>query len=68
MTRFVSILHAYQKQSAGGGGGCGGGAVTQFKNAPDICDCEAAFADHEKCSNQIANHVVKKSVAAHGVD
>ena len=29
---------------------------------------EAAFADHEKCTDEIANHVVKKSVAADGVD
>src|SRR6478735_10861772 len=63
-----SILHADQKQPAGGGGGCGGGAVTQFKNALDICDREAAFADHEKCPDKVAHHVVEKSVAAHGVD
>src|SRR6478735_11061614 len=63
-----SILHADQKQPAGGGGGCGGGAVTQFKNALDVCDREAAFADHEKCSNEVAHHVMKKAVAADGVD
>src|SRR6478752_10050485 len=60
----ISILHADQKQPAGGGGGCGGGAVTQFKNALDVCDREAAFADHEKCSNEVAHHVMKKAVAA----
>src|SRR6478735_11590153 len=63
-----SILHADQKQPAGGGGGCGGGAVTQFKNALDVCDREAAFADHEKCSDEVAHHVMKKAVAADGVD
>jgi hypothetical protein len=68
MTRSVSILDADQEESAGGGGGCGGGAVTQLKDALDICDSEAAFADHEKCSNEIANHMVEKSVAADGID
>ena len=68
MTRSVSIFHADQKESAGWGRGCGGGAITQFKNASNICDGETAFADHEKCSDEIANHVVKESIAAHGVD
>src|SRR3954469_22350846 len=68
MTRSVSVLDADQKKSTGGGGGCGGGAVAQFKNASNVWDGEAAFADHEKCSNQIADHVVKKSVAADGVN
>ena len=68
MTRSVSIFHTDQKESAGWGRGCGGGAITQFKNASDVCDGETAFADHEKCSDEIANHVVKESIAAHGVD
>jgi hypothetical protein len=63
-----SVFDAHQKQAAGGGGGCGGGAVTQFKNASDVGDGEAAFADHEKCSDKVADHVVEKSVAADGVD
>ena len=37
------VLDADKKKSAGGGCGCGGGAVTQFKNAADIGDGEAAF-------------------------
>src|SRR4051812_19584934 len=65
---WMLVLNAYKKKSAGGGGGCGGGAVAQFKNASNVWDGEAAFADHEKCSNQIADHVVKKSVAADGVN
>src|SRR5690348_15366589 len=68
MTRSVSILHAHQKKSAGGGGGRGGGAVTQFEDAAHVGHGEAAFADHEKCSDKVAHHVVKKSVAAHGID
>jgi len=65
---WFSIFNADQKESAGGGGGCGGGAVTQFENAFDIGHREAAFADHEKCPDEIAHHVVEKSVAADGVD
>jgi hypothetical protein len=63
-----SILNTHQKQPAGGSGGCRGGAVTQFKNASDICHGKAAFADHEKCSDQVAHHVVEKSIAANGID
>ncbi len=62
------VLDTHEKQTAGRGGGCGGGAVTQFKNASDIGDREAALADHKKCPDKIAHHVVEKSVAAHGVD
>src|SRR5882757_2395198 len=68
MTRSVSIFHAHQEQSAGRRGGCGGRTVMQFKNASDICDREAAFADHEKCPDEVAHHVVKESVAADGVN
>lgn len=68
MTRSVSVFDADEKKSAGGSCSCGGGAVTQFKNAPHIGHCKAAFADHEKCSDEVANHVVEKSIAADGVD
>jgi len=64
----ISILDVHQKQSAGGGGGCGGGAVTQFEDAAHVGHGEAAFADHQKCSDQVAHHVMEKSVAADGVD
>jgi len=68
MTRSVSIFDADEKESAGGGGGFGGGAVTQLKDAAHVWHGEAAFADQEKSSNQIADHVMQKSVAAHGVN
>src|SRR6267142_246565 len=68
MTRSVSVFDTHEEQSAGGGSGCGGRAVTQFENASDICDREAAFADHEKCPDEVAHHVVKESVAADGVN
>ena len=64
----ISIFHADQKKSAGGSSGCGGGAVTQLENALDVCDGEAAFADHKKCPDEIAHHVVEKAIAADGVD
>jgi hypothetical protein len=65
---WLLVFHADQKEPVGGCGGSGGGAVTQFEDAANVGHGEAAFADHQKCSRKVADHVMEKSVAADSVD
>src|SRR5579872_6361649 len=62
------ILDIHQIEAAGGSGTACGGTVPRQQDAGHILGCKRAFPGQQECSYQIAYHVVKKSIAADGVD
>src|SRR5262249_18044884 len=65
---FSSVFYADQKEAARRrGGGCSG-AIAQIEDPPEIFPREIAFADHQKCSDEVSNHMVEEAIPAYGVD
>ena len=57
-----------QEESASGGSRSGCGARAGFEDRGHRSGTELAAADFEHGSNQVADHVVEKSVAANAVN
>src|SRR5271157_1928116 len=57
-----------QEQPSGRGGGASGGAGAGGDDCRDLFDVEMAAAHIEHGSNEVADHVVQKAVAADAVD
>src|ERR1035438_6074354 len=62
------VFHRVQEQPLSRSGGTGGGASTGGKDRRDIGRLEAAAAHVEHGTDQVADHVVKETVAADTVD
>ncbi len=62
------IFDLDQVKSFGGSGRTGSAAVARLKNFRHRERCDASLPDEEKSTHQVANHVVKESVASNDVE
>src|SRR6266436_4352132 len=65
---FASVFHPDQIQSAGRRSRSGHSTLTRVEDAAQIFQAHRSLPHQQECADQVPHHVMKKSVAADGID
>src|SRR6266404_5007814 len=65
---FASIFYVDQIQPAGGRSRSSGRALARVEDAAQIFQAHRSLPDQQECTDQVPHHVMKKSIAADGID
>lgn len=62
------VFDGVEEEAAGRRRGASESAIVRCEDVRDVVELQIAAADIEHSSDEVANHMVQKSVAAHTVD